>query len=96
MDRELYWQLFKEIQQGASLRRTAKRLNVSQGTVLRVKRDVMKLKQTVWLVLTFIITVASLKIAQAYADHWLLQILIGGIATLAIIYFSYSDMKELD
>lgn len=92
--RELYWQLFKELQQGASLRRTAKRLGVSQGTVLRVKRDVAKLKQVVWLVLTFVITVVSLKIAQAYANHWFPQLLICGVATLAIIYFSYSDIKE--
>lgn len=92
--RVLYWSIFKEIQQGASLRRTAKRLNVSQGTVLRVKRDRQKLTQTGWLVGTFFVTVASLYIAQAYSTNWLLQVIIGAIATVLIIYLSYSDIKE--
>lgn len=92
--RELYWQIFKELQRGASLRRTAKRLKVSQGTVLRIKRDVAKLVQTLWLIGTFGITVASLKIAQAYSTNWVLQVLICAVATVLIGYLSYSDIKE--
>ncbi len=94
--RDLYWSIFKEIQQGASLRRTAKRLNVSQGTVLRVKRDRQKFTQTGWLVGTFFVTVVSLNIAQAYSNNWFLQVIIGAIATVLIIYLSYSDIREAD
>ncbi len=94
--RELYWSIFKEIQQGASLRRTAKRLNVSQGTVLRVKRDRRKLTQTGWLVGTFFVTVVSLNIAQAYSTNWFLQLIICAIATVLIIYLSYSDIRETE
>lgn len=94
--RELYWSIFKEIQHGASLRRTAKRLNVSQGTVLRIKRDRRKFTQTGWLIATFFVTVISLNIAQAYSTNWFLQVIICAIATVLIIYLSYSDIREND
>lgn len=93
--RILYWSIFKEIQRGASLRRTAKRLNVSQGTVLRVKRNRRQFTQTGWLVATFFVTIISLNIAQAYSSNWLLQVVICALATILIVYLSYSDSKEV-
>lgn len=93
-NRELYWDIFKELQRGASLRRTARRKKVSQGTVLRIKRDLTKLKQVIWLVVVFAITVASLKISQSYSDNWFFQVIICGLATVLIIYLTYSDMKD--
>lgn len=92
--REMYWRIFKELNSGAALRDTSRRMSTSQGTILRIKRDVIKLKQTTWLVSTFGITIASLKMAQAYSTNWFLQVIICGVATIMIIYLSYSDIKN--
>ncbi len=92
--RQLYQLIFKALWSGSSLRRTATRYQVSQGTVLRIKRDVSKTRQVIWLVGTFIVTVFALKIAQTTTNNWLIQVLICAIATVSIIYLTYADSKE--
>lgn len=93
--RELYWLVFRLMYRGAPLRKTCSRLGIEQGTVLRIKRDVAKSKQLLWLLSTFIMTIIGLKVAQSYSDNWLMQVIICGFATVSIMYFTYSDSKEL-
>lgn len=93
-DRQLYWKIFNDLIHGASLRKTAKLHNVSKATVLRIKREITKLKQVLWLISVFIMTVLCLKTAQYYSDNWVIQLIICMVATISIIFFTYSDMKE--
>lgn len=77
-----------------SLREITKETNAPLGTVVRIRKDYEKLKQTTLLVGTFFLTIISLKMAQAYSTNPVLQVAICGVMTALIIYFSYSDSQS--
>lgn len=92
--RYIYWKIIQELVSNKSLRTIARELNVSRGTVYRIKKQYNQLKQTIFLVGMFIITIISLKLAQSYSSNVLIQLLICGVTTLGIVYFSYSDSQS--
>ncbi|MBP1044235.1 hypothetical protein I6N95_24810 [Vagococcus sp. BWB3-3] len=92
--RQTYWQVFSELVSNRSIRRTARRYGISRGTAYRISKQVQQVKHILWLVGTFLITMLGLQIARHYTDSFFLQFGIGLIATVSIILFTYSDMKE--
>lgn len=92
-DKQKYWQIIQGLMTKTSLRKLARSVGVPQGTVYRIKKHYDKLKQTAVLVGIFLITIASLKIAQSYSSNWGIQVLICGVMTVGIVWFSYSDSQ---
>ncbi|MBP1042815.1 recombinase family protein [Vagococcus sp. BWB3-3] len=93
--RRVYREILQQVMAGRSLRQITKESDVPLGTIVRIRKEYAKLKQTCLLVGTFLLTIISLKMVQNYSSNLLLQILICGVMTLLIIYFSYSD-SQLD
>ncbi|MBP1040129.1 hypothetical protein I6N95_03800 [Vagococcus sp. BWB3-3] len=89
--RRAYWDLFRQVMAKRSLRQITKDSQVPLSTVVRIRKEYVKLKQTLLLIGTFLLTVISLKLAQSYSANVFLQVLICGVMTVLIIYFTYSD-----
>lgn len=92
--RRVYRQILQQVMSKRSLREITKETNAPLGTVVRIRKDYEKLKQTTLLVGTFFLTIISLKMAQAYSTNPVLQVAICGVMTALIIYFSYSDSQS--
>ncbi|MBP1042335.1 hypothetical protein I6N95_15045 [Vagococcus sp. BWB3-3] len=89
--RRAYWDIFRQVMAKRSLRQITKESTAPLSTVVRIRKEYVKLKQTLLLVGTFLLTVISLKLVQTYSSNLFLQILICGVMTLLIVYFTYSD-----
>ncbi|MBP1044621.1 recombinase family protein [Vagococcus sp. BWB3-3] len=89
--RRAYLEIFRRVMSKESLRKITKESGAPLATVVRIRKDYQKLKQTILLVATFFMTIISLKMVQAYSSNPFLQLAICGVMTLLIVYFTYSD-----
>lgn len=92
--RQSYRTIFQKVAAKQSLREITRQTTAPLGTVVRIKKDYEKLKQTVLFVGTFLLTIISLKMVQQYSSNTALQVLICGIMTLLVVYFTYSDSQS--
>ncbi|MBP1040233.1 recombinase family protein [Vagococcus sp. BWB3-3] len=92
--RRAYREILQQVMAKRSLRQITKESGAPLGTVVRIRKEYAKFKQTLLLVGTFILTIISLKMAQAYSPNPFLQVGICAIMTVLIIYLSYSDSQS--
>lgn len=92
--RRMYREIIQLIMEKRSLREIAKERDVPLGTIIRIRKDYEKLKQTMLLISIFFLTIICLKMAQSYSTNPILQLVICAVMTGFIFYFSYSDSQS--
>lgn len=90
--RNTYWSVFFALLNGKSHRYISKQYGVSKEMIHRVRHSIIKVRNSGWFLVIYLVTISSYKLVSWYISTGWLQLLISGVMTAAIIALSYKEI----